>query len=190
MAQFTSEAMESAPFSCGRRRRDRGPLCRTGNRGDWDRHHRSQQPTLSARAAALGDFCDDVCRNSLIPFKNSLILKIFSLITCVGNCSGSGCSAAVSWYQIGSLSSRIAKFPVKFPDSRELPGGDGFAYDCAHHHPVSANRAFPARRQIGRFCGDFRLVNFRILVSAGVRAFWLRFLALRLRLQKFRSRQP
>ena len=24
------------------------------------------------------------------------------------------------------------------------------------HHPVSANRAFPSRRQIGRFCGDFR----------------------------------
>jgi hypothetical protein len=24
------------------------------------------------------------------------------------------------------------------------------------HHPVSANRAFPIRRQTGRFCGDFR----------------------------------
>ena len=24
------------------------------------------------------------------------------------------------------------------------------------HHPVSANRTFPMRRQIGRFCGDFR----------------------------------
>jgi hypothetical protein len=36
--------------------------------------------------------------NSLIPFKNSLILKIFSLIICLGNCSRSGCSAAVSWH--------------------------------------------------------------------------------------------
>jgi hypothetical protein len=58
--------------------------------------------------------------NSLIPFKNSLILKILSLIICVGNCSRSGCSAAVSCYQIASLSPRIAKFPVKFPDTREF----------------------------------------------------------------------
>jgi hypothetical protein len=36
--------------------------------------------------------------NSLIPFKNSLILKLFSLIICLGNCSRSGCSAAVSWH--------------------------------------------------------------------------------------------
>src|SRR5260221_773999 len=34
--------------------------------------------------------------------------------------------------------------------------GDGFAYDCAHHHPVSANRTFSIRSQIGRFRGDFR----------------------------------
>src|SRR5258705_3571453 len=38
------------------------------------------------------------------------------------------------------------------------------------HHPVSANRRFSAQRQIGRFCGDFRLLAFRILVSAGVQA--------------------
>src|SRR5258706_8884904 len=42
--------MESVPSSCGRRRRDRGPLCRTCNGGDWNRHHRTQQPALSARA--------------------------------------------------------------------------------------------------------------------------------------------
>jgi hypothetical protein len=34
------------------------------------------------------------------------------------------------------------------------------------HHPVSANRAFPRRPQIGRFCGDFRPLNSRTLVSA------------------------
>jgi hypothetical protein len=50
VAQFTSEAMESVPSFCGRRRRDRGPLCRTGNGGDWNRHYRTQQPALSARA--------------------------------------------------------------------------------------------------------------------------------------------
>jgi hypothetical protein len=35
--------------------------------------------------------------NSLIPEKHSLFPKIFSLLICVGNCSRSGCSAAVSW---------------------------------------------------------------------------------------------
>src|SRR6266849_2990612 len=39
------------------------------------------------------------------------------------------------------------------------------------HHPVSANRTFPARRRIARFCGDFRPLSSRILVSAGVREF-------------------
>jgi hypothetical protein len=34
-----------------------------------------------------------------------------------------------------------------------------------------ANRTIPIRRQIGRFCGDFRPLNSWILVSAGVRAF-------------------
>ena len=58
--------------------------------------------------------------HSLIPFENSLFSKIFSLIICVGNCSRSGCSAAVSWHVIVSLSPRIAKFPVKFPDTREF----------------------------------------------------------------------
>src|SRR5712672_3333753 len=27
------------------------------------------------------------------------------------------------------------------------------------HHPVFANRTFPIRRRIGRFCGDFRLLT-------------------------------
>ena len=40
-----------------------------------------------------------------------------------------------------------------------------------------ANRAFPIRRQIGRFCGDFRPLNSRVLVSVSVRAFEWRFLA-------------
>jgi hypothetical protein len=40
------------------------------------------------------------------------------------------------------------------------------------HHPVFVNRRFPTRRQTGRFCGDFRPLNFRLLVSASVGAFW------------------
>ena len=39
------------------------------------------------------------------------------------------------------------------------------------HHPVLANRRFPARRQTGRFCWDFRLPNIGDFVSAGGRRF-------------------
>src|SRR5258708_27886914 len=45
------------------------------------------------------------------------------------------------------------------------------------HHPVSADRPFSIQRRIGRFCGDFRPLTSRILVSAGVRAFCRLFLA-------------
>src|SRR5258706_6293658 len=74
--------------------------------------------------------------------------------------------------------------------SRELQVGDRFVSDCAHHHPVSANRVFPALRRIARFCGDFRPLISRIFVSVGVHPFWWRFLAPCLRIQKFRSRRP
>jgi hypothetical protein len=42
------------------------------------------------------------------------------LLICVGNCAKSDCGAAVSCYEIGLGSPEIAKFPVKFPDSREF----------------------------------------------------------------------
>ena len=58
-------------------------------------------------------------RNSLMFTKNSQILKIFSLIICIGNCR--------KWLpRSGFLllnrlhAAKIAKFPVKFPDTREL----------------------------------------------------------------------
>jgi hypothetical protein len=57
------------------------------------------------------------------------------------------------------------------------------------HHPALANRAVPARRLTGRFCGHFRPLDSLILVSGGVRASWRQFLAPRLRLEKFRSRR-
>ena len=50
--------------------------------------------------------------NSLFLRNNSLILKISSLLTCVGNSLRSACCTAVSCYEIGSHSPRIAKFPV------------------------------------------------------------------------------
>src|SRR5258705_5658325 len=55
--------------------------------------------------------------------------------------------------------------------SRELQVGDRFVSDCAHHHPVSANRAFPIGRQIARFLRDFRPLISRTFVSASVHAF-------------------
>jgi hypothetical protein len=44
--------------------------------------------------------------NSLIPTRFSLLIEIFSLLICVGNCPGSGCSTAVSRYEIKSPSSK------------------------------------------------------------------------------------
>src|SRR5260370_41679621 len=60
--------------------------------------------------------------------------------------------------------------------SRELQVGDRFVSDCAHHHPVLANRAFPPLRQIGRFCGGFRPLISRIFVSVSAHPFWWRYL--------------
>jgi hypothetical protein len=58
--------------------------------------------------------------NSLFLVLNSLFLKIFSLLMRAGKRSRSGCSTAVSCYEIGPGSPKIAKFPVKFPVSREF----------------------------------------------------------------------
>src|ERR1035437_2181145 len=67
----------------------------------------------------------------------------------------------------------------------------GHRFDpCRAHHPVSANRTFPIRRQIGRFCGDFRPLISRIFVSVGAHPLWRRFLAPCLCIQKFRSWRP
>jgi hypothetical protein len=97
--------------------------------------------TVSEAASPWLTFCPCFGVKSLIPFENSLFFEIFSLIICVGNCSRSDCSAAVSWYSIVPLSPRIAKFPVKFPDTREFawrrarsalrrqPGGPGSVPD-------------------------------------------------------------
>jgi len=63
---------------------------------------------------------DPLTLNSLIPAKNYLFFEVFSLLICVGNCPKNDCSAAVSCCKIGLGSPEIAKFPVKFPVSREL----------------------------------------------------------------------
>ena len=64
----------------------------------------------------------DIARtiNSLILKMSSLFPEIFSLLICVGKFTKSRCSAAVSLPSLGSQSLKIAKFPVKFPVSREF----------------------------------------------------------------------
>ena len=52
--------------------------------------------------------------------KNSLFVEKISLLVRVGNYAKSRCGAAGSRYEIGSWSPEIAKFPVKFPVSREF----------------------------------------------------------------------
>jgi hypothetical protein len=58
--------------------------------------------------------------NSLFSQIDSLFLEVFSLLTCVGNCSRSACSIETHYAETGSRSPKIAKFPVKFPVSREF----------------------------------------------------------------------
>jgi hypothetical protein len=63
---------------------------------------------------------DSVILNSLLPPEDSLFFKIFSLLIRVGNCPRSHCSTVTSGFNRASQSPRIAKFPVKFPDTREF----------------------------------------------------------------------
>ena len=58
--------------------------------------------------------------NSLFLLNYSLFFETFSLLIYLGNCSRSACSTAVSCFGIGPGSLKSAKFPVKFPVSREF----------------------------------------------------------------------
>jgi hypothetical protein len=66
------------------------------------------------------DAYDFSAQNSLLRSKLSLILEIFSLLFCLGNCSISRCGTAISGSEMVSWSLEIAVFPVKFPVSREF----------------------------------------------------------------------
>jgi hypothetical protein len=68
---------------------------------------------------------------SLFLAENSLLPKIISLLSCVGNLLRSDCSTGVFRLQIVSENFEIAKFPVNFPVSRELPVETG-SYLTAH----------------------------------------------------------
>src|SRR5271169_6315984 len=57
---------------------------------------------------------------SLLLLKNSLLFEIFSLLIFIGNCLKSGCSTVGSCSEIRSQRPETAKFPLKFPVSREF----------------------------------------------------------------------
>jgi hypothetical protein len=84
--------------------------------------------------------------NSLILSKKSLFFKKVSLLICVGNYWRSGCNASVSCIEIGSQSPKIAKFPVKFPVSREF----------AWRRVQSALRRQPGIPALGEMAPDSR----------------------------------
>jgi hypothetical protein len=72
-----------------------------------------------------------VARNSLLALKNSLFFKIFSLLIFAGNLPGNRCGTGVFRTDIASKSPKMVKFPVNFPDSRELQVETG-SYLAAH----------------------------------------------------------
>jgi hypothetical protein len=84
----------------------------------------------------------DVTRtsNSLILKKNSLFPEIFSLLSCVGNCREKSLQRSHFSVRWGSRSLKIAKFPVKFPVSRELAGDR-----CDQHSRPSQGFGRPAK---------------------------------------------
>jgi len=100
--------------------------------------------------------------NSLFLRNNSLILKIFSLLICVGNCARSRCRRAVSCYGIPPQTPKIAIFPVKFPVSRELAWR--LVRSALRRQPASGSTGdcYPA---IPRSAGQLRLFVNSISVS-------------------------
>src|SRR5216683_5509839 len=93
-------------------------------------------------------------------------------------CAGMGAFAlpARLWTDLWWVISRLLRARLCIANFRSrLGGGDRFddwvvgrqfVPDCLHHL-VSANRTFPIRRRIGRFCGDFRPLTCGTLVSVG-----------------------
>ncbi len=81
-------------------------------------------------------------------------------------------SASVSARQKGGSGPSVSASKNSVPDSGVRDRFDDWVVGLQFvpdylHHPVSANRTFPIRGQIGPFCGDFRLALSRILCSAG-----------------------
>jgi hypothetical protein len=94
----------------------------------------------TAFAALLSDHDDIRQRQPSLPIKTSLFFKIFSLLICVGNLPRSDCGTGAFRTEIASRSPKIAKFPVNFPDSRELQVETG-SYLAAHTTTHSRNFA-------------------------------------------------
>jgi hypothetical protein len=92
-----------------------------------------------------------------------------SLLVCLGNCARSHCSAAVSSHKIGSGSLKIAKFPVKFPVSREFAWRQ--VRSALRRQPGSrALRQIPKRRESGPEIRAFRVSKTLIQAAVDVKA--------------------
>jgi hypothetical protein len=101
-------------------------------------------------------------------------LRIFPASCGLSGASGSLCNGLAG--RKPGFCASVSASKISVPRS----SGDRFG-DCVVgpqfepyclHHPVSASHPFSSRRQIGRFCGDFRPLTSGTLVSAGVHAFW------------------
>src|SRR5258708_5083290 len=95
--------------------------------------------------------------NSLLSAKNSLSLKIVSLLIFTGNFWRSYCSTGLLRSEIGAHRPKIAKFAVKFPVSREfgsrrvrsaLCRQPGSAALLHHGSPPKWKRSLSQRRKI------------------------------------------
>ena len=94
---------------------------------DWPRPLGGADATQRVRS--FGYACSAVVRkkepqcvdhfDSLLRFRNSLFVRIVSLVVCVGNCRRSACSTEVSCSETDPHRPKTAKFPVKFPVTRE-----------------------------------------------------------------------
>jgi hypothetical protein len=84
---------------------------------DWVRRRNVR---LRVKTLLVMQICPILLNNSLIQLTSSLFFEKSSLLICLGNCSKSHCSAVVSSHETGYRSLKIAKFPVKFPVSREI----------------------------------------------------------------------
>jgi hypothetical protein len=116
--------------------------------GVYPKNKRPRNGRLRALRALLTP-----CKISLFLPEISLLPKIFSLLICVGNLPKSGCGTGVFRTEIASRIPKTAKFPVNFPDSRELQVETG-SYLAAHTTTHSRNFAFSeTSREKAAFAG-------------------------------------
>src|SRR5712671_3172770 len=73
---------------------------------------------------------------------------------------------------------------------RSLQLGAPTPGDSRLNTPETTPTSIPTNLATAPFCGDFPPLFSRVFVSVGTHPLWQRFLALSLRIQKFRSQRP